>query len=150
MTQTLKPKRPDQTDATVGANIRRIRELRRMSQTTLGEALGITFQQVQKYEKGTNRVSASKLVMIAQTLACSLDDIFGNTITETVESLSLPAMSRQALRIAVAFDAIPDERQRAYLLRLVESMGNPPPAASSGVVIPMDVDMRTVAVGGVA
>jgi transcriptional regulator with XRE-family HTH domain len=147
--QNLTPKKPNPDDIRAGANIRRIRASRGMSQTELGEALGITFQQIQKYEKGTNRVSSSRLVAIAQLLAVSLADLFSGTDLETIESYSLPVMSRQALRIAVAFDAIPDERQRAYLLRLVESMGNPPPARGAAV-IPMDVDMRTVAVGGVA
>lgn len=145
---TSKPKRPDQTDITVGANIRRIRELRRMSQEKLAAALGVTFQQVQKYERGLNRVSASKLALIAQTLACSLADLFGDTIAESIEGLSLPPMSRQALRVAVAFDAIPDERQRAYLLRLVESMGNPPPASSAIGLTSTVVDLDLVAIGG--
>ena len=145
---SLGTKRADQTDVTVGANIRRIRELRRMSQEKLGEALGVTFQQVQKYEKGFNRVSASKLALIAQTLACSLDDLFGDTIAETIESLSLPQMSRQALRVAVAYDAIPDERQRLHVLRLVESMGNPPPASGAMDMTSTVVDLDLVAIGG--
>lgn len=148
MKVTVQTKRPDQTDVTVGANIRRIRELRRMSQETLGVALGITFQQVQKYEKGTNRVSASKLALIAKKLACSLDDLFGDTIAESIDSLSLPQMSRQALRVAIAFDAIPDERQRLYVLRLVESMGNPPPASGAIDMTSTVVDLDLVAIGG--
>lgn len=55
-------------DKTVGANVRTIRTARKMSQETLGRACGITFQQVQKYEKGTNRVGASRLVQFARIL----------------------------------------------------------------------------------
>jgi DNA-binding XRE family transcriptional regulator len=54
-------KSPDPTDKHVGNRVRMRRMMLDMSQTKLGDALGITFQQVQKYEKGTNRISASRL-----------------------------------------------------------------------------------------
>lgn len=148
MKVTVQTKRADETDITVGANIRRIRELRRMPQEKLAAAIGVTFQQVQKYEKGANRVSASKLALIAQALACTITDLFGDTIAETVDSLSLPRLSRHALRVAVAFDAIPDDRQRLYVMRLVESMGNPPPAANAIDLTSTVVDLDLVAIGG--
>ena len=56
---------PHPVDVAVGARIRTIRKSRGLSQGALGAALGLTFQQVQKYERGANRVSASKLVEIA-------------------------------------------------------------------------------------
>lgn len=59
---------PDPIDVEVGAKIKARRRLLGMSQDTLADRLGVTFQQVQKYEKGTNRVSASRLVVIANTL----------------------------------------------------------------------------------
>ena len=58
----------NEVDIRVGARIRVRRKLRGMSQTQLAGALGLTFQQVQKYERGSNRVSASKLYEIARTL----------------------------------------------------------------------------------
>jgi len=61
-------KAPDPIDVEVGAKIKARRRLLGMSQDTLAARLGVTFQQVQKYEKGTNRVSASRLVVIANTL----------------------------------------------------------------------------------
>lgn len=61
-------KTPDPIDVEVGAKIKTRRRLLGMSQDTLADKLGVTFQQVQKYEKGTNRVSASRLVVIANTL----------------------------------------------------------------------------------
>lgn len=57
-------------DVHVGARIRALRNLREMSQDGLGERLGVSFQQVQKYEKGMNRVGASRLVQIAAALDC--------------------------------------------------------------------------------
>ena len=61
-------KAPNPIDQQVGARLRMQRMLVGMSQEKLGEALGVTFQQVQKYEKGSNRISASTLKQIAQAL----------------------------------------------------------------------------------
>jgi transcriptional regulator with XRE-family HTH domain len=63
------------SEAIIGDRIRTLRMLRKMSQTDLGTALGVTFQQVQKYEKGVNRVSGSRLVMLAQLLGSTPDEI---------------------------------------------------------------------------
>ena len=59
---------PNPTDVFVGSRVRMARVLRNMTQEKLGEALGITFQQVQKYEKGTNRIGSSRMVKIAEVL----------------------------------------------------------------------------------
>src|SRR5882757_5926547 len=59
---------PHPTDKHVGSRVRMRRLMLHMSQSQLGEALGLTFQQVQKYEKGTNRISASRLQKIAELL----------------------------------------------------------------------------------
>ncbi|HMK89373.1 MAG TPA: helix-turn-helix transcriptional regulator [Methylocystis sp.] len=61
-------KTPDPIDRHVGSRVRMQRVLMKMSQEKLGEALGLTFQQVQKYEKGTNRIGASRLQQISKTL----------------------------------------------------------------------------------
>jgi transcriptional regulator with XRE-family HTH domain len=69
---------------------RRIRVRRRelgLNQDQLARQLGITFQQLQKYERGTNRVSFSRLVEIAQSLKCSLKDIIGDLDTSTASPL---------------------------------------------------------------
>src|SRR5215831_18758366 len=66
--RSMETKLPNQIDKHVGARVRMRRMMLNMSQSDLGEALGITFQQIQKYEKGTNRVSASRLQQIAQVL----------------------------------------------------------------------------------
>src|SRR6202040_776074 len=59
---------PNPIDRHVGSRVRMRRVMLRMSQEKLGEALGLTFQQVQKYEKGTNRIGASRLQQISRTL----------------------------------------------------------------------------------
>ncbi len=71
-------KGPDPTDIYVGGRVKVARVMVCLSQETLGDALGITFQQVQKYEKGTNRISASKLQMIATALDRPVGWFFGD------------------------------------------------------------------------
>lgn len=61
-------KTPNATDKHVGARVRMRRMMLNMSQETLGDAVGLTFQQIQKYEKGTNRIGASRLMQIAGAL----------------------------------------------------------------------------------
>ena len=71
-----KPKTPNPIDVHVGSRVRLKRTLDKMSQEKLGEALGVTFQQVQKYEKGTNRIGASPMQQIAQTLGVPISFFF--------------------------------------------------------------------------
>lgn len=66
-----------QMDRAIGSRIRGMRILRGLSQSELGSPLGVTFQQIQKYEKGTNRVAASTLVIISETLQVSPLEILG-------------------------------------------------------------------------
>jgi transcriptional regulator with XRE-family HTH domain len=68
-------------DLHVGGRIRALRNLKEMSQEQLGEALGVSFQQVQKYEKGMNRVSGGRLLQIAATLGCTASDLLENAPT---------------------------------------------------------------------
>ena len=65
-------------DIRVGERIREIRLLREMTQTELAKKVGVRFQQVQKYEAGINRVSASRLFMIAEALDVEVADLFGD------------------------------------------------------------------------
>ena len=68
MIHTVRKKAPNPVDQHVGSRVRMRRMMLAMSQTNLGNALGLTFQQVQKYEKGTNRIGASRLQQISRTL----------------------------------------------------------------------------------
>jgi transcriptional regulator with XRE-family HTH domain len=67
---------PGEIDKHVGARVRERRNQVGMSQTDLADALGVTFQQVQKYEKGVNRVGAGRLAEIAQVLGCDLTSFY--------------------------------------------------------------------------
>lgn len=66
--ETVSPRSPGDVDRLIGERIRIARKMRDISQERLGKALGVTFQQVQKYEKGRNRVAASRLIEIAAFL----------------------------------------------------------------------------------
>ncbi|OHV85926.1 helix-turn-helix domain-containing protein [Ensifer sp. LCM 4579] len=66
-----------ETDIRIGQRIRHFRQAQGLSQTDLASAVGVTFQQMQKYEKGTNRVSTSALILICKTLGITPNDVIG-------------------------------------------------------------------------
>src|ERR1700749_3125572 len=102
-------------DAALGDRIRRRRRELGLSQSALGGRLGITFQQVQKYENGTNRVSATMLVKLADALAMPVTEILheGDPATVTVDAES------QAAQLMTAFGRIQSQELRAAVLTLV-------------------------------
>lgn len=89
-------------DVALGARIKKYRTMAGLSQSALATALGITFQQIQKYEKGSNRVAASRLMTIAQTLGCSLMDL-----TDGSDDGPKYAMDSEILRLARQVNALP-------------------------------------------
>lgn len=78
MTNTADAITEETIDQLVGLSIRQRRKSRGLSQAQLGELTGVSFQQVQKYERGANRVSASMLWKIARALHCEIADLFEN------------------------------------------------------------------------
>jgi transcriptional regulator with XRE-family HTH domain len=85
-------------DVLVGSRIRRFRKGRKMSQAQLGEKLGVTFQQVQKYENGKNRVGASRLRMISTALDVPVGQFFTDGAGTSRTSAKPLAFDPQALR----------------------------------------------------
>lgn len=71
------PRAADPMDRTVGANIRRIRQAKGVSQEKLGASIGVTFQQVQKIEKGLNRIAAGRLYKVSKALGTPVQEFFG-------------------------------------------------------------------------
>jgi len=67
--------RANAVDAAVGDRIRRLRQLRHLSQSRLGEAVGLSFQQIQKYESGKNRMALSTFVRICEALDCRPSEV---------------------------------------------------------------------------
>ena len=123
---------PHKVDVEVGQKIRVQRTMKKMSQTELGNRIGVTFQQVQKYERGSNRVSASKLVEIARALDVDVRLFFDGLEEEAGNNDNKPAAtsfisSRQGLLLNAAFFSIADDKIRENILRLVQTIasGNP-------------------------
>ena len=121
----MSKRRADASDAIVGHNIRLHRLARQMSQTGLAGAVGVTFQQVPKYEKGTNRVGAGRLVRIAgaldvpvMTLLKGVPGLGGKTEPATGKLLAHP----HRLRMAQAYAAIEDAGMRRALIALAEAV----------------------------
>lgn len=108
-------------DRRVGMNIRKFRNIRGKSQTDLGNALGYTFQQIQKYEKGRNRVSASRLIQIADFLKCSTDDLLGanSKPSGSSDELSKLGQTRVGLRLAISFNLIENPKLRVSIVNHV-------------------------------
>jgi transcriptional regulator with XRE-family HTH domain len=123
-------KRPDPVDIEVGHRIRIERLARGLSQTALANQLGVTFQQVQKYEKGVNRVGAGRLTKIAEVLGIEVSTFFGaKDVTEPGEGresgeaspLKLLTISG-AFRLLRAYGDIEDSNLRRAIVELVEQI----------------------------
>jgi len=116
----------DPIDVAVGARIRLFRKMRGMSQQALADEVGVTFQQVQKYERGANRVSASMLARVAQTLRAPVAELFGETpagmsaVDEVAGLLAQPG----AIELLRAFSDLPRGAPRAALVDFVRSLAN--------------------------
>ena len=123
-------KRPDPVDVEVGHRIRIERLSRGLSQTALANQLGVTFQQVQKYEKGVNRVGAGRLTKIAEVLGVPVGTFFsgkemlegepGETGAEA-SPLKLLTVSG-AFRLLRAYAEIEDGNLRRSIVDLVEQI----------------------------
>lgn len=112
-------------DAMVGAKIRMFRTNREMSQTMLAERIGVSFQQVQKYEKGANRVGASRLSQIASVLGISVGDLFESPQQKTADSNSPVHLLAEpgALRVLKAYLRT-NSRVRLAIAKLLESVAD--------------------------
>ena len=123
-------KQPNPIDVYVGSRIRMRRNMLGMSQEKLGESLGITFQQIQKYEKGTNRVGASRLQAIASVLEVSPSFFFDGSpgaeqgFAEDSQAsyvASFPA-SPEGLQLNRSFARIQDPKIRRKVADLVRAL----------------------------
>jgi transcriptional regulator with XRE-family HTH domain len=112
-------------DVLVGKRIRMRRVQKSLSQSELADALGLTFQQVQKYEKGASRVSCSRLFEIAQRLDVPIIYFFcddgGNIDTRAVQHLD-PGDLKDGMRLVAAFGKIGSRAVRQKFLDLLESV----------------------------
>lgn len=129
-------KKPNPIDVHVGSRIRLRRNMLGMSQEKLGEGLGITFQQIQKYEKGTNRVGASRLQAISSVLGVPVSFFFedapgqreggasglaeDNSTSYVVDFLN----SAEGLQLNRSFVKIADSKVRKRVIDLVKALSS--------------------------
>ena len=114
----------DPVDVAVGARIRLLRKLKGLSQQALAEAAGVTFQQIQKYERGANRVSASMLARIAETLRAPVAELFGDDseAASAVDEVAALLAQPGAIELLRAFSALPRGAPRAALVDFVRTL----------------------------
>ena len=134
--------RPSPIDVHVGGRIRLRRTLLQMSQERLGDALGLTFQQVQKYERGANRVSASKLYQVARALSASIPYFFeglpdpvqlpGVAEVGPTPFVHEPPPTPEEKEFASLLSRIENRRVRRRLLELVRSLAQAAVEESGG------------------
>jgi transcriptional regulator with XRE-family HTH domain len=143
----LRSEYPDPIDIHVGARLRMRRNLVGLSQEQLGKSLGLTFQQIQKYERGVNRMGSSRLFQVAKTLSVPVAYFF-EEISSSHESLSQPGFAdndqeplenaassgkqndydilrrRETLELVRAYYRIQDDKQRRKVYALIRSMSD--------------------------
>jgi transcriptional regulator with XRE-family HTH domain len=150
----LRSEHPDPVDIHVGSRLRMRRNLVGLSQEQLGKALGLTFQQIQKYERGVNRMGSSRLYQIAQILSVPVAYFFeeipaimglgaqqpGSAESEQVSPDGAPTTApmaedydvlrrRETLELVRAYYRIQDAKQRRKVYELVRSMAEDVPRA---------------------
>ena len=125
-------KLPSDIDRNVGQRVRWRRRELKLTQEKLGDMLDLTFQQVQKYEKGVNRISAGRLFEIAQALGITItyfyegvDELLesspGMTVHEEDHPPTLPVIDGEAMELIKAFQKIGDKSLRRSLLETIRA-----------------------------
>jgi transcriptional regulator with XRE-family HTH domain len=120
------PRTNEPVDCLVGRNVRIFRKAKGFSQSALGDAIGVSFQQVQKYESGTNRIGSSRLASIAKILGVPIERFFKGAQQADVDTdpLSDALASPYALELLQAFAKVGDERIRQSLVSLIENIAD--------------------------
>ena len=129
---------PSPIDVHVGARLRQRRTLLGMTQTNLGDAIGVTFQQMQKYERGTNRISSSRLYALARVLDVPIAYFFDDMSSEVAASSPAqgggkakkppsyepdPMHKQETLELVRAYYKITDPEVRKRLRELIKALG---------------------------
>lgn len=140
MIDTSGPRSPNPVDIHVGARVRLRRKILRLSQEKLGEELGVTFQQVQKYERGANRVGASRLWKLSEVLDVPVSFFYDGLSTEYGGQSDSPALlsespdqspvvydfinSTDGVSLAKAILKIKNKSVRRQILELARALGD--------------------------
>jgi transcriptional regulator with XRE-family HTH domain len=107
-------------DVIVARNMRRFRIARGLSQTELGNAIGVTFQQIQKYEKAKNAIAPGRLRQMCEILGVAPAEMFGDQ--PDVDGEPIPAMTQWSYRTLIALNKIKSESMRRSIGALIEQL----------------------------
>jgi transcriptional regulator with XRE-family HTH domain len=97
-------------DIAIGNRIRQLRLARGMAQTELGQKMGVTFQQVQKYENGSNAVASTRIQALCDALGITPDQLYD---IESKDAKEVGSLSNYAIRMAMKLDKLSNEQKRA-------------------------------------
>jgi transcriptional regulator with XRE-family HTH domain len=124
--KSMKPRQVSDADIVIGERIKARRNLIEMSQDDLGQALGVSFQQIQKYEKGINRISSGRLIELANTLQCSVTDLVGGAEKGSAKStpFSRYVASKEGVAVINAMTKISSPALRRHVINLVETLAS--------------------------
>lgn len=120
------PKLATETDRMIGSRIAALRSAQGFSQTALGNAIGVSFQQIQKYEKGRNRVGAGRLQAIAHILKVPVETFFTTQSGAKEEGAAVSKFfdDPKVMELIMAFTIISDQTTRDNLLSIVKTAAN--------------------------
>ena len=119
-----KPRSPVSADIELGKRVKARRIKQNMSQQDLAAVLGISFQQVQKYEKGTNRLNANRLMLVASALKARPEDLYqSDDVLPDVSSL-IDVTNKATLRMLQAYSRIKDQATQRQMVALIEKIAD--------------------------
>ncbi len=111
---------PLRNDETIARNLRHFRIARGLTQTALGNAVGVTFQQIQKYERGTNAVAPGRLRQMCEFLGVTPAEVFGRQ--PEIEGEPIPEITPWSYRTMIALNKIESDRVRRSISALIEEL----------------------------
>jgi transcriptional regulator with XRE-family HTH domain len=128
----MSPKAANSIDTYVAGRLRSYRKQLGISQAEIAKELGVTFQQVQKYEAGINRIGAGRLFQLAALFGVSVQELFPKGVrtadgikkTEKLDEITGFASSADGLKLCEAFLRIKDPRQRKIIISFVQEMAD--------------------------
>lgn len=123
---------PHPTDVAVGARVRELRIRAGLSQQALAERIGLSFQQVQKYEKGANRMGASRLIQIAAVLNVPVEALFQGLETSDagMPETETSILDRDAAKVARDWIRIQDSGTREIVRDMIRTLARTGPAST--------------------
>ena len=114
------PRQPSDIDSTIGRNVKTLRLLANLSQQEVGTILGVTFQQVQKYESGSNRLPLAMLFKLKNTYGVSWDRFFTGLEDDTPPAHAIGDFDEQTIRLCRRIAAISDAGLRRKIGKIIE------------------------------